>query len=148
MEINPGVGIGELRFGQSDAEVEASIGTPDRIEEERYEGDRSLAWHYPAMGLSVYFEPDPGMRLVMIDVDEPEVRFGGLAPIGLEEDDLLERLAEIGEVVLEEEFDELDRRVYDLVDTGVWFWVHAGRCDSVQVSVLVDSDDEYVWPRP
>ncbi len=146
MKINPGVGIEELRFGQSKVEVEALIGTPDRIEEERYEGDRSLAWHYQALGLSVYFEADPELRLVMIDADGPDTQLESLTPIGLEEEDLLERLAEMGEVVLEEEFDELDRRVYDLVDTGVWFWIHKGRCDSVQISVLVDDDDEYVWP--
>jgi hypothetical protein len=146
MKINPGVGVGALRFGQSEAEVEALIGTPDRVEEERYEGDSSLAWHYQALGLSIYFEADPELRLIMIDADSPEVRFDSLAPIGLDEEDLVERLDELGNVVLEEEFEELDRRVYDLVDTGVWFWVHKGRCDSVQVSVLVDDDDEYVWP--
>ena len=146
-DITAGMGIGPLRFGQSREDVEEILGVPDRIEEQQLEGDGSIAWHYADACLSVYFDEDADWRLVMFDVDHPEAVIGELSPIGRDEDEVLEVLDDMGEVVLEDELEDLDRRVYDLVDTGVWFWFHQGRCDSMQVSALLDDDEAFIWPE-
>jgi hypothetical protein len=146
MRITPGVGIGELRFGQTRDEVRRLLGPPDRIEEQELEGDGSEGWHYEEHKLSVYFDEDADWRLVMFDVDHPEAEVDGFHPIGVDEDAVLEVLDAMGEVVLEDELDDLDRRVYDLVGTGIWFWIHDDRCDSMQVSALLDDDEAFIWP--
>ncbi|MCP4899480.1 MAG: outer membrane protein assembly factor BamE [bacterium] len=146
MKVLPGAGVGEIRFGQTEQEVEAILGKPDKAIRESHDGEGSIAWHYKEQKLSVYFDEDVEYRLVMLDVDNAALEIDGFRPIGEDEDTVLELLNGLGDVVLEEELADVERRVFDLVDTGLWFWFHKGLCDSVQASVLLDEDDEYVWP--
>jgi len=147
LKIIPGVGLGALRFGQTEADVEALIGRPENVEHEEMAGERSIAWHFKLEGFSLYFDEDADFRLVMLDVDNPAVELDGLLPIGQGEDELLEVLAGVGEIVLEEELEDGDRRAYGLEGSGIWVWFHNELCDSIQISVVVDDDDEYVWPQ-
>jgi hypothetical protein len=131
----------------TETEVEAVIGKPDKVEHEEMAGERSIAWHFKEQGLSLYFDEDADFRLVMLDIDNPGVSIGGVTPIGGGEDDVLDALAEMGEIVLEEELEDVQRRAYGIEGSGVWVWFHRELCDSVQISVVVDDEDEYVWPE-
>ncbi len=147
MKVLPGTGVGEVRFGQTEQEVEGILGKPDRSVRESHDGEGSTAWHYEEQGLSAYFDEDVDFRLVMLDVDNPELEIEGFLPIGQDEDTVLEVLDNLGDIALEEELADVERRVFDLVGSGLWFWFHKGLCDSVQASAWLDDDEEYVWPE-
>lgn len=64
--VQPGIGVGAIRFGALASDVLATLGTPaeDRIDED---GDRLLA--YPELGISLFsFAHDEHMRLVSYEL--------------------------------------------------------------------------------
>ncbi len=146
MKIMPGLGVGSIRLGATEAEVREAVGAPERSEHVKVKGGDWIEWHYDARGYSLYFDADASFRLVTIDVDHPEAEIEGLRPIGGEEEEILEALEDLGEVEMEDDMPDVDRRVYELVGTEVWFWFSGGVCDSVQVSARLDDEGDYLWP--
>lgn len=145
MKITPGHGVGPIRLGATEDEMRQAIGEPERSEHVTIKGGDWIEWHYDSQGFSLYFDADAEFRLVTIDVDNPEVEIEGFRPIGVDEEQVLEALEDLGEVEMEDDMPDVDRRVYELVGTEVWFWFSAGVCDSIQVSALLDDEGLYVW---
>ena len=145
LTIAPGEVVGQLQFGQTREEIGELIGQPDRSDRVKTEGDEWIEWHYERLGLSLYFDRDADFGLVTVDVTSPEAEIEGFKPIGIDEDTVLEVLSGMGEVVLEDELPRHGRRVYELVDTEVWFWFKDGLCDSIQVSAFLDEEGDYIW---
>ncbi len=141
MEITPGVGIDRILFGLTRDETRQLLGEPERSDQVTVEQSNWIEWHYDSQGLSVYFDSESDNRLVTIDVDDPAVEIEGFKPIGLDEEHVLEVLKGIGPVDFEDELPDLNRRVYSLRDTEVWFWFQDGRCDSVQVSAFSEEEE-------
>ena len=127
-------------------EVASILGDPDRIDEDEIENERSIAWHYEGLGFSVYFDEDADFRLDLFDIEHPEAEIDQVRPIGLSENETLSALAHLGEITLDDEFSESGRRIYDIEECSISLYFEDGICDSVQVAVMVDSNDEYSWP--
>jgi hypothetical protein len=146
-EISPGEGCGPLRFGDDCPHVEAALGKPNRVVEEGPESESTIGWHYEELGLTCLFDEDAEFRLTVIDVDALETSVLGLRPIGLAIAEAKKLFSEKIELRMDEELSDEDNAVYDLGDTGVSLWFNQGHCDSVQVTVGVDDEDEYIWPE-
>lgn len=147
LAILPGRGFGSLWFGSDRNQAARVFGQPDRIEEtEDSPGECCIAWHYEALGLSLYFDEDAEYRLGLVDTSALGVSLLGVRPIGLDLAEALEAFKEFGGLSLDEEFTELGRCAYDLQSEFVTLWFQDGVCDSIQAFVPIDSDDEYVWP--
>ena len=77
-----GKGLDDLPFGASQDEVEAVLGKAEETDELDMKGERSVAWHYWEIGLSLNFDEGQGYRLSSIDVAAPEVEIFGEALMG------------------------------------------------------------------
>lgn len=143
MKITPGVGVGDIELGWSRQQARRKLGEPERTDRVAVDGTEWIEWHYDSRAFSVYFDGDEEFSLVTIDVDDPAIEIEGFRPIGAREEDVLETLGKLGELVLEDELADGDRRVYELVGTEVWLWFAGGVCDSVQVSALIEDDEEF-----
>jgi len=147
LAVHPGRGIGALAFGCSRDAAVAALGRPDRIEEtEDHPGERCIEWHYDALGLSLYLDEDAGFRLGLVDASSLEVSVRGVRPIGLELEEAKAAFQDLGGLSPDGEFTAPGRCAYDLQDEFVTLWFQDGVCDSIQVFVPSDSNDEYVWP--
>jgi len=151
-DIRPGDGCGPLRFGDDRPTVEAKLGKPDRVVEEGPESEATVGWHYEALGLTCLFDEDADFRLTVIDVDALETSVLGRRPIGLTVAEARKVFSDLfsdeGGLLRDDELSDERNDVYDLGESGVSLWFDEGDCDSVQATVGVDDDDEYVWPAP
>jgi hypothetical protein len=82
LAIVPGVGIGDLKFGASCAEVRRIFGEPSHINEDADPDVRPGChrWRYDELGLFVAF--DPSGRVDMFEVRNPLARIEGHRIIG------------------------------------------------------------------
>lgn len=142
MKITPGFGVGEIELGWTRQDARRRLGEPERSDRVAVDGTEWVEWHYDSRAFSLYFDGDEDFRLVTIDVDDPDIELEGYRPIGATEAEVLETLGRLGELVLEDELADGDRKVYELVGTEIWLWFSEGQCDSVQVSAFIDDDDD------
>jgi len=146
VKVTPGIGMGSLIFGMSRDAVRARLGLPESIEDRSEEIEETIAWYYEAPECSVYFDVDADLRLTTIDTCSASTELAGHHPIGMSEDDAIRVYSAAWPLELGEDLKELGRRQYDLIGTGVWLWFQDGECCSVQASVIIGADDEFVWP--
>ena len=81
-EINPGEGLGDIRFGWTREKLEEFLGAPD--EKDAYttpvnndEEAASESWHYDNLELSVSFEEEDEWRLSAIAVSASDYHLKG-----------------------------------------------------------------------
>jgi len=93
--IQPGTGLGELKFGMEPAHVEAIIGKPDEIQMGDFEvpSDEEeidiQAWHYDEDELSMEFENvDDRWRLVVLSITSKQFLYNGVAIVGMNTEQL------------------------------------------------------------
>ncbi len=77
-----GKGLDDLPFGASQDDVEAILGKAEETDELDMRGEKSVAWHYWEIGISLNFDEGQDYRLSSIDVAAPEVELFGEALIG------------------------------------------------------------------
>ena len=129
-----GKGLQDLPFGASQDEVEALLGKPEETDEMDLKGERSVAWHYWDLGISVNFDESLDFKLSSIDVAAPEVLLFDEALIGRSREDVKKFLDEksIGTSV-----DEVQRgMIYPDVNLGLWF--NGGHLEEIQWGVIED----------
>jgi hypothetical protein len=146
MKITPGIGVGPLIFGMSRDAVRKKLGPPTFVHDRSSEVDETIQWRYEDIDCSLYFDVDADLRLTTFDADANSIELAGHRPIGMREDEAIKIYSAIWTVGLEEDYEDLGQRVYDVVGTGVWLWFQDGRCSSVQGTVIIGEDDEYRWP--
>jgi hypothetical protein len=59
LEIKPGVGIGDLKFGDSPSRIEALLGKPESIRS-------NIDWGYPSRGIFILVHPTGGVSLITL----------------------------------------------------------------------------------
>lgn len=148
MKIIPGRGLDSLKFGVTRQDVLDYLGQPEEISEEILNGEKRIAWYYWSQGLSAHFDEDNDFRLETLDIETEGANIGGFYLIGLSESKLLEVLEHnFGNLILEDQLPELDKKLYTIEDQGLNFWVEGGKLASIQWSPFFDNEkDEYIWP--
>lgn len=146
-EIHPGLGLGELRFGASQDQVQSLLGEPEEIEEETEEGDETITWYYWSQGITAHFSESEDYKLGVLQVDNPQITLQGRQYIGVTEKELL-AIAEgsdWGTVEVDNDPDFVTVIAWSL---GVTFVVptEEGVVSSIQLSPLLDEDDNTIWP--
>ncbi len=127
-----GKGLDDLPFGASQADVEAVLGKAEETDELDMRGEKSIAWHYWELGISLNFDEGQEFRLSSIDVAAPEVEIFGEALIGRSREDVKEFLAKqnIGESV-----DEVQRGLI-YPDANLSLWFNGGDLEEIQWGVI------------
>lgn len=149
--IISGVGLGDLKFGLSKAQVEAIMGEPEEVETSDAEDEaKSETWHYDKQYLSMSFDEEEDWKLVAISVSSDFYEFEGEKLIGLKKSDLLSKLSEIGveDLVLEDTITEGDVLLesYFSDEKSMSFWLEDGAVADVQWTILFIDEDTIDWP--
>lgn len=85
MEIKPGIGVGLIKFGINEQELEKILGKPKLVKEGEYvenSGDLNLEWVYPN-GISFTFDKEDDYRLGIISIRNNGFKLFGRDLIGL-----------------------------------------------------------------
>jgi hypothetical protein len=92
-----GEGLDKIKFGMSRDDVKKILGEPDEIDEFDYEDsdDKSVAWHYDELELSVGFDQEAEWQLVSIAVSNPETELAGKKLIGLVFDEAVKEIEKL-----------------------------------------------------
>lgn len=143
-KIRPRVGLGELRFGQSQRLVRSEIGAPSDI-------DRSIpgheTWKYDIRSLEVSFDEDADWRLIDLAIDHPMYTLSGRTLVGLSVADV-EHIAPdlgIGAVHRDDRSIQGDS-IFEFPEHDVQILCLDGVAEVVRWSVHIDDDDQYRWP--
>lgn len=153
-EINPGRGLGQIKFGMTTDQVKAIIGEPDETETFAYEseeGEMSETWHYDELEISISFDEEENWRLVSIAISAPEATLKGQRLIGLEREELIERLEtlEVGPLDFEDwsSAESPDHKLISAEKSELNFWLDEGELSEIQFGPLFDEEDNIQWPE-
>lgn len=127
-----GKGLDDLPFGAGQAEVESVLGKAEETDEFDMRGEKSVAWHYWEMGLSLNFDESQDYRLSSIDVAAPEVELFGEALMGRSRESVKQFLddQDIGESE-----DEVQRGLaYPKANLSLWF--NGGDLEEIQWGII------------
>ena len=147
--VRPGVGIGDLKFGASIAEVEAYFGPTEDRNESKLGDDTTirLLW---GDDLACWFDSDDNFRLGSIQVEHADAVLAGHKLVGGLRDDVVSVLSPIFGDAEFEDMSVIERPDYWLADFdshGLNLWFENGRLTSIQWRYLFDeTGNNAIWP--
>jgi hypothetical protein len=129
-----GKGLDDLPFGASQCEVEAILGKAEETDELDMHGEKSVAWHYWNIGLSLNFDESLDYRLSSIDIAAPEVELFGEALIGKNREYVKKFLDQQN---IGESENEVQRGLI-YPDANLSLWFNGGDLEEIQWGVIED----------
>lgn len=153
-EIIIGQGLGPVKFGMTRDQVEALLGAADEVEE-NVDIDEDLdeaaeAWHYDELEMSASFDMEDDWRLGMMAISSEDATLNGKALIGLNRNQLLESLQDMGfeDLVFEDWSDEEDedRHLVQSDASAINFWLEEGILTEIQWGPRYLDDETVDWP--
>lgn len=152
MEIQIGIGIGPIHFGQEEDSVTEHLGLPESREYIEFEdamGDGTKILGYYEDGLVFNFDSDDEFRLSTIVVRESGHTLFGKDLIGLSKAEALSHLAQHIDEEPEEEHDSdeetPDHLLVEYVDQSLFLWFEADTLMEIEIGYLFHND-EPAWP--
>lgn len=147
--IIPGVGLEAIKFGMSRAQVREFFGEPDDIElheEGHFRKEKSEAWHYDDLDLSMEFEEADGWRLGNISVSSDSYSLHGKPLVGLNRLEAIRTLNNMGIDDLEFDNNDPEQDMIASESTGIILWLDEGIVSEIQWSPLLIDDYTVKWP--
>ncbi|KXK37669.1 MAG: hypothetical protein J5I52_06590 [Saprospiraceae bacterium] len=155
-EIEPGVGVGGIKFGMTKDEVKVVLGRPDEIDhmpdEDGNPNEQLDAWYYDEDEISLAFDELYEWRLVSVSVSHPDAVLYGMDIMGAEKTTVLDALSQrnITEYLIEDEEDEempgIERLECD--SEGLLMWFENDKVIEVQIFPEYDEvNNTLVWPE-
>jgi len=149
--INPGTGLGTLKFGMSRTEITAVLGEPDDVDVFTDEEESNTeSWHYDEVELSVSFEEAENWKMTAIAVSDPNFTLNDQKLIGLEREALIEKLTSmnLGELSYEDwsSAEMPDHKLISIDALSLNFWMEFDELTEIQWGPLFGEDDEIIWP--
>lgn len=114
-----GKGLDDLPFGATRKEVKKVLGEPEETDEVDLVDEKSIAWHYWDLGISLNFDESEGYVLCTIEVASPEVRLFGEPLIGKSRDEVKRFLDQ--QQIGKSEDEVHNGLVYPDVSLSLWF---------------------------
>ncbi len=153
-EIKPGYGLGHIKFGMTRDDVKSLLGKPDEIDAHSYTDDKkelTETWYYHEFELSMTFDEEDDMRLVIISVDSKFYQFNTKIYVGLDKDSLFKKLDELGinDYLIEDcsTIESPDHHLIEIDSLSMNFWIDNGVLDEIQWSPEFIDDDTIKWPE-
>lgn len=147
--IQAGQGLGSIKFGITRDELKKIIGEPDEVDTFSHaedEDDLTEAWHYDMLELSASFDQVEDWRLVTLSVSSPKYQFEGKNLIGLEREELINVLQDLGLKDLEYEdwssAESPDHKLIASEEAGMNFWLDEGTLSEIQWTPLYSDEQE------
>jgi hypothetical protein len=143
MEIQIGIGIGDILFGFTEGRVKEILGSEDKLYKTEF-GCRRFQFNNKMLELS--FEPDNDGLLGWIEVHNPEAILFGHKLLCQSKQKVLEILVtELGQPSEYNDYGSFDTAFYE----EQWLELHFqfGRLTNLNIGVLYGKDDEPLWPN-
>ncbi|WP_300668754.1 hypothetical protein [Desulfoluna sp.] len=152
MDIQIGIGIGPIRFGQEEESISEHLGLPESREYIEFEdalGDGTKVLGYYGDGLVFNFDSDDDFRLSTIAIREPGHTLFDKDLFGMDKLRVLTHLTEHLDEKPEEEFhsddDAPDYLLVEYVEQSLFLWFEADRLVEIEIGYTF-ANDEPVWP--
>lgn len=153
IDILPGIGLGNLRFGMTREEVTALLGTSSaqkEIDLGEQGTDLIDAWEYHPLRLDLSFEENEDWKLTILSVSSDDYLLEGSSLIGLDMEELMEELSVLGINDLDiEDVSNEDAPNSLLVaseEKGIHFWVNDNIVEEIQWGPLFADEHTIAWP--
>jgi len=148
--IEPGKGLGKIRFGIGRADLIGMLGEPDAVDKNEEEGVVCEHFYYEDMDASFTFSEDEGDRLLVITVASPAYSIAGRLFVGLSrgeaalvfhalrwDEPIIDTLSEPGNASL----------VYTFEKFGLDIWFDDDILSGFQMSPGWLENGEIAWPE-
>lgn len=152
--IQPGIGLGSVKFGMTRDQVEAILGEPGEKEMFSYTGDDddiAELWHYDELELSASFDEEDDWRLVTLSVTGEDYLLEDMPVIGLTQEALRATLLKMDIDDLEyEDLSSAENPSHELIasdDYGLNFWLDNGIVSEIQWIPDFLDDENIDWPE-
>lgn len=147
-DIRLGKGLGKIKFGLTQDEVEELIGEPEEVEESDEEDEfEHQAWNYWEEGYSLYFDKEDDYRLSCIETANREVQLWDERIFEMSQEQVKQLFADHDIVGMEEEEMEggetrisYERHMIDL-------YFDEDQLIAVNFGVFIDDNLEVKWPE-
>jgi hypothetical protein len=152
-KIQPGEGLGDLKFGMTREQVTAVLGKPTESEIYSYTDDDSNmtdSWHYDDLDLSLSFDEEENWRLVSLAVSGEEYTLEGISFVGMGKDEVILALKELEiEDLDEEEWSDEEEESQVMIscpEIEVTFWLIDNAVTEVQWNPFYVDEETIDWP--
>ena len=155
MNIEPGLGIGDIRYGITEEELISLMGRPDKVEEMEYvqgNGDWHRELWYSPRSVHFTFDKDDDYRLGTITIMGSGFTIFGEDLFGLPLDFVRKFIARsTKEIAKLEDWIWNDEETHECLQhdgLGILFWFEDGNLAEMQCSYLFEADNQTViWPK-
>jgi hypothetical protein len=144
LEINPKIGFGELKFGQTIEEILAFVGEAEEVEDIQEEEFNTVIMNYWEKGFSVFVEGTGAEKSIAscFETDNHEATIFGKKVFGLKESEITELMKANGYKEIDTETEENGEYRLSFEDGLIDFFFEDKELIAVNWGVLVNEQGE------
>lgn len=148
MEILLLEGLNDLKFGDTPATVEKTIGKPQETKKLSEEGDEvddeldTILWEYDDEGLTVFFEGKNNHVLSCFETDNAEATLFGKKVFEMTEDQIIQLMKDNGLTQIDKEEEEWGEKRVSFDEGLIDFYFQDNELTTVNWGVFVNEDGE------
>lgn len=141
-------GLENLKFGDSPAVVEKTLGKPTEIKKLSDEGDDldedldTILWEYDNEGLTVFFEGKNNHVLSCFETDNADATLFGARVFDMSEEEIIEIMKQNGLTQIDSEEEEWGEKRVSFDEGLIDFYFQDGELITVNWGVFVNEDGE------
>ncbi len=140
LEIKPGVGINDLKFGKSIQDAVIFFGKPDDIQLlDEIEESKSTVYHYWENGFSLFFDEQKNQLFCCVEIDNKEAYLWGKQIFGLNEKQVLDLFKSKGYTLYESEFHEWGEKRLSFEEINMDFYFEKNKLVSINYGYSIES---------
>ena len=149
LALIPIVGINDLKFGCTPAEVTKCFGEPEEIEELNDDllNDNALVYHYWDIGLSIFFSIRENKIFSSLEIDNKDAILFGKRIFDLNEKEIIALFKENNFKLSESENHEWGEKRLSFDDINVDLYFANNKLSSINYGTLQDNSSFYYFPN-
>jgi len=145
MDIKPGIGFDDIKFGMSRNKILDILGNPDRIvTDENDEFEQRLEWY--ELKIRLTFQLDENDRFTYLTSKNEQTEYGGQKIIGLDINEAKDKL--FAELISDWEFE--DYQLFEIhFNEKLWLTLRSEfeKVMEFEMGVPFKNENEYEWPE-
>jgi hypothetical protein len=148
-KVDPGTGLGNIKFGMRRSEIKKMLGEPSDVESPEEATDLEY-WHFDDLDTSFTFDGMEDWRLTAIVSSNNELKLYGLRLIGADRESIVDLLGKKGHKKLsfEEDFeDDVQIETIESESLELMVWLREGTISEVQFGPFFLDEGTISWPE-
>lgn len=146
-----GQGVGKIKFGMTQAQVESVMGKPDEVEEFTHDDEgKCVTLYYDDAGIDFAFESEDDFKLSHLSVSDEDFNIENKLHVGMTLDDSIAVSKELGfgEFSVEETNDGVSKvTLYEFDEKSLNLWFSQKVLVEMQVGPLWADEETIIWPE-